>query len=76
MLSLGSCACDANDSKWRKTKGTFTTTNAFPIAALRIGDTDGAAENSYYTLGPLTCVTSKYAVIVFNIKVSTETNKE
>ena len=49
------CVCDKNDDTWRQEEGFISGKKAIPITNFRISDNDGSKENSYLTMGPLTC---------------------
>ena len=51
----GRCNCNKNDATWREDSGYLTDKNTLPVTELRFGDTSGAGESGYHTLGKLRC---------------------
>ena len=49
------CNCDKNDDVWREDSGLLTNKSHLPVIQLRFGDTGGAGEEGYHTLGKLKC---------------------
>ena len=49
------CNCDKNDGQWREDSGLLTRKSDLPVSQLRFGDTGGANEKGYHTLGKLKC---------------------
>ena len=49
------CNCDKNDYVWREDSGLLTNKSHLPVTQLRFGDTGGAGEEGYHTLGKLKC---------------------
>ena len=49
------CNCDANDNIWREDSGLLTDKTHLPVKQLRFGDTNGAGEKGYHTLGKFKC---------------------
>ena len=49
------CNCDKNDFVWREDSGFLTIKSDLPVIQLRFGDTGGANEEGYHTLGKLEC---------------------
>lgn len=49
------CNCEKNDFVWREDCGLLTNKSYLPVSQLRYGDTDGAREEGYHTLGKLEC---------------------
>lgn len=52
------CNCDNNGYVWREDSGLLTDKSTLPVSQLRFGDTGGADEKGYYTLGKLKCYNS------------------
>ena len=49
------CNCDKNDVVWREDSGLLTDKAHLPVIQLRFGDTEGAKEKGYHTLGKFKC---------------------
>ena len=49
------CNCDKNDGVWREDSGLLTNKSHLLVIQLRFGDTGGAGEEGYHTLGKLKC---------------------